>query len=72
MYSEDGMDGAFTEEQSIKTYLLNNLKFERKYRADVTLPTDGFLPGVLQVGIGNNSLELQQKFKEEYPTLEQD
>ena len=60
------------EEQSIKTYFLNDREFEHKYRVDVTLPTGGFLPGVLQVGIDDSSLELQQKLDEEYTRLEQD
>ena len=74
VFGEDGMDITFIEEQSItgKTYFLNDREFEHKYRVDVTLPTGGFLPGVLQVGIDDSSLELQQTLDEEYTRLEQD
>ena len=72
VFGEDGMDGAFIEEPSIKTYFLSDGEFEHKYRVDVTLPTGGFLPGVLQVGVDDSSLELQQTLDEEYTRLEQD
>ena len=55
VFGEDGMDGAFIEEPSIKTYFLSDGEFEHKYRVDVTLPTGGFLPGVLQVGVDDRS-----------------
>ncbi|KAE9397231.1 beta and beta-prime subunits of DNA dependent RNA-polymerase [Gymnopus androsaceus JB14] len=44
-------------------------EFEHNYRVDVTDPTGGFLPGVLQVGIDDSSLELQKKLDEEYDQL---
>ena len=53
VYGGDGMDGAFTEEQSIKC------------RIDVTIPTGDILPGVLQVCGDTSSLELQQGLDEE-------
>lgn len=72
IYGEDGMDGAFIERQNIKTFGINNREFEHRYRVDVTDPKGGFLPGVLQVGIDDSSLELQQKLDEEYDQLSQD
>ncbi|KAI6107391.1 DNA-directed RNA polymerase II, subunit 1 [Pisolithus croceorrhizus] len=64
VYGEDGMDGAFIERQRIDTFGLSNREFEHKYR--------GFLPGVLQIGIDDSSLELQAKLDEEYARLVQD
>ncbi|KAE9393327.1 beta and beta-prime subunits of DNA dependent RNA-polymerase [Gymnopus androsaceus JB14] len=66
VYGEDGMDGAFIEKQNIDTFSLNDREFEHNYRVDVTDPTGGFLPGVLQVGIDDSSLELHD---EEYDQL---
>ncbi|TFY81801.1 hypothetical protein EWM64_g2217 [Hericium alpestre] len=72
VYGEDGMDGAFIERQHIDTFSLNNQEFEHNYRVDVTDPSGGFLPGVLQVGIDDSSLELQAKLDEEYYQLVED
>ncbi|KAL5518423.1 RPO21_1 [Sanghuangporus vaninii] len=72
VYGEDGMDGAFIERQSIKTFGINDREFEHRYRVDVTDPKGGFLPGVLQVGIDDSSLELQEKLDEEYERLCED
>jgi DNA-directed RNA polymerase II subunit RPB1 len=72
VYGEDGMDGAFIERQSIKTFAMNDREFEHKYRVDVMDPAGGFLPGVLQVGVDDSSIELQQKLDEEYDQLVQD
>ncbi|KAF8737375.1 hypothetical protein AX14_012969 [Amanita brunnescens Koide BX004] len=72
VYGEDGMDGAFIEKQTIETFGLNDKEFEHNYRVDVTDPAGGFLPGVLQVGIDDSSLELQAKLDEEYNQLVQD
>ncbi|KAE9384544.1 beta and beta-prime subunits of DNA dependent RNA-polymerase [Gymnopus androsaceus JB14] len=44
-------------------------EFEHNYRVDVTDPTGGFLPGMLQLGIDDSSLELQKKLDEEYDQL---
>jgi len=65
---EDGMDGAsaFIEQQTIETCRLNDKEFEHNYHVDVTDLAGGFLPGVLQVGIGGSSLELQAKLGGEY------
>jgi DNA-directed RNA polymerase II subunit RPB1 len=71
-YGEDGMDGAFIERQRIETFHLNNREFEHNYRVDVTDPAGGFLPGVLQVGIDDSSLELQARLDEEYTQLLED
>ena len=58
--------------KSIKTFGINNREFEHRYRVDVTDPKDGFLPGVLQVGIDDSSLELQEKLDMEYERLCED
>ena len=72
VYGEDGMDGAFIERQRIETFHLNNREFEHQYRVDVTDPAGGFLPGVLQVGIDDSSLDLQARLDEEYTQLLED
>ncbi|TFK38673.1 hypothetical protein BDQ12DRAFT_683152 [Crucibulum laeve] len=72
VYGEDGMDGAYIEKQTIETFGLNNKEFEHNYRVDVTDPAGGFLPGVLQVGVDDSSLELQVKLDEEYTQLVED
>ena len=70
-YSEDGMDGAFIEQQKIDTFGMSDKEFEHQYQVDVT-DKGGFLPGVLQIGIDDSSLELQAKLDEEYGRLVQD
>ncbi|OSX68017.1 hypothetical protein POSPLADRAFT_1177028 [Postia placenta MAD-698-R-SB12] len=72
VYGEDGMDGAFIERQNVETFALNNREFEHNYRVDVTDPSGGFLPGVLQVGLDDSSLDLQAKLDEEYTQLMED
>ena len=72
VYSEDGMDRAFIERQSIDTFALNNKEFSHRYRVDVTDPSGGFMPGTLQVEIDDSSLELQAKLDEEYKQLVED
>ncbi|KAJ7596384.1 DNA-directed RNA polymerase II, subunit 1 [Mycena floridula] len=71
-YGEDGMDAAFIEKQNIDTFTLNNKEFEHNYRVDVTDPSGGFLPGVLQVGLDDSSVELQTKLDEEFGQLVED
>ncbi|EGN92710.1 hypothetical protein SERLA73DRAFT_98944 [Serpula lacrymans var. lacrymans S7.3] len=72
VYGEDGMDGAFIERQKIDTFALSDKEFEHNYRVDVTDPAGGFLPGVLQVGLDDSSLELQAKLDEEFTQLLED
>ncbi|KAG6899798.1 DNA-directed RNA polymerase II subunit rpb1 [Termitomyces sp. T159_Od127] len=72
VYGEDGMDGAFIEKQTIETFGLSDKEFEHNYRVDVTDPAGGFLPGVLQVGIDDSSLDLQSRLDEEYARLLED
>lgn len=72
IYGEDGMDGAFIENQSIDTFVLSNKEFEHTYRVDVTDPQMGFMPGTLQVGIDDSSIELQEKLDQEYAQLSED
>ncbi|KIJ45198.1 hypothetical protein M422DRAFT_251383 [Sphaerobolus stellatus SS14] len=71
-YGEDGMDGAFIEQQSVEIYHLTDKVFERRYRVDVTEASKGFLPGILQVGLDDSSLELQRKLDEEWKQLCED
>jgi DNA-directed RNA polymerase II subunit RPB1 len=59
MYGEDGMDGVFIEHQYLKTCGLLDKQFEHNYSVDVTDLGGEFLPGALQVGINDGSLELQ-------------
>jgi DNA-directed RNA polymerase II subunit RPB1 len=72
IYGEDGMDGAFIERQKIDTFGMSDKEFEHQYRVDVTDKEGGFLPGVLQIGIDDSSLELQAKLDEEHGRLVQD
>src|ERR1700678_2163992 len=71
-YGEDGMDGAFIEKQSIKTFGLSNKEFEHNYCVDATDPAGGFMANVLQAAIDDSSLELQAKLDEEYRRLVDD
>ncbi|KAK7680368.1 hypothetical protein QCA50_016608 [Cerrena zonata] len=66
------MDGAFIERQNIETFALTDKEFEHDYRLDFTDPSGGFLPGVLQAGLGDTSLELQVKLDEEFAQLSED
>jgi DNA-directed RNA polymerase II subunit RPB1 len=59
MCGEDGMDGVFIEHEYRKTYGLLDKQFEHNYGVDVTDLGGEFLPGALQVGINDGSLELQ-------------
>ena len=63
------MGGPFIEKQTIETFGLNDCNFEHNYHVDVTDAAGGFLPGVLQVGVDDSSLELQAKLDEEYTRL---
>lgn len=72
IYGEDGIDGAFIERQSVATYHLSNAAFERKYRVDVTDPQFDLHPGILQAGLEDHSLELQNKLDAEYEQLVKD
>ncbi|PIL22893.1 hypothetical protein GSI_15589 [Ganoderma sinense ZZ0214-1] len=66
------MDGAFIERQNIETFGLNNMQFEHDFRVDVTDPSGGFLPGVLQAGLDDSSIDLQGKLDEEFAQLSDD
>ncbi|KIM89600.1 hypothetical protein PILCRDRAFT_1939 [Piloderma croceum F 1598] len=64
--------GALTAYDVSDTFSLNNKELEHNYRVDVTDPVGGFLPGVLQVGLDDSSLELQVKLDEEFGQLVDD
>jgi len=53
-------------------FMLSNKEFEHEYWVDMTDKEGGFLPGVLQIGINDSSLELQAKFDEEYGRVVKD
>ncbi|KAH8822372.1 beta and beta-prime subunits of DNA dependent RNA-polymerase [Flagelloscypha sp. PMI_526] len=72
VYGEDGMDGAFIEKQRYEIYAISDREFEHRYRVDVTDPAGGFMPGQLQVGVDDSSIELQEKLDEEWGRLCED
>lgn len=72
VYGEDGMDGAFIEEQVVDPIRLSHARFEARYRVDVMDPTWDFKRGVLQLGLADSNLELQEILDEEYKQLQQD
>ncbi|KAF7331296.1 DNA-directed RNA polymerase subunit [Mycena kentingensis (nom. inval.)] len=67
-----GEDGAFIEKQNIDIFALNDEEFRHDYRVDVTDEKGGFMPGVLQVGLDDSSLDLQAKLDEEFAQLSED
>ncbi|KAH8797389.1 hypothetical protein DL96DRAFT_1721272 [Flagelloscypha sp. PMI_526] len=58
VYGEDGMDGAFIEKQRYEIYAISDREFEHRYCVDVTDPAGGSMPGQLQVGVDDSSIEL--------------
>ncbi|KAF7333371.1 DNA-directed RNA polymerase subunit [Mycena venus] len=74
VYGEDAMDGAFIEKQNIHTFACNDATFRKHYKVDVTEVNSGsgFMPGTLQVGLDDSSLELQAKLDEEFAQLAED
>ncbi|KAF8201085.1 beta and beta-prime subunits of DNA dependent RNA-polymerase [Mycena galopus ATCC 62051] len=72
IYGEDGMDGAFIEQQNVDTFACTDYTFEHDYKVDVTDEKNGFRAGVLQLGLDDSSLELQAKLDEEYAQLAAD
>lgn len=51
VYGEDGMDGAFIEEQVVDPIRLSHARFESRYRVDLMDPQWDFKRGALQVGL---------------------
>lgn len=72
IYGEDGMDGAFIEEQVVDPIRLSNERFEARYRVDVMDPAWDFKRGVLQVGLAEADIELQALLDAEYRQLQAD
>ncbi|KAH8824841.1 RNA polymerase II largest subunit [Flagelloscypha sp. PMI_526] len=72
VYGEDGMDGAFIEKQRYEIYAISDREFEHRYCVDVTDPAGGSMPGQLQVGVDDSSIELQEKLDEEWGRLCED
>ncbi|OCF37907.1 DNA-directed RNA polymerase II subunit RPB1 [Kwoniella heveanensis BCC8398] len=72
LYGEDGMDGSAMEKQSLDIIRLSNRAFERRYKIDVLGATGGFSKGVLQAGIDQSSVELQNLLDDEYRRISED
>ncbi|KAJ3374315.1 DNA-directed RNA polymerase II subunit rpb1 [Allomyces arbusculus] len=75
-YGEDGMDGTRVEAQILEPLRMNNHRFERRYRIDLTDPEGkkGLKPGSVEFGIQQEmqSIEVQQLLDQEYRQLEED
>jgi DNA-directed RNA polymerase II subunit RPB1 len=69
VYGEDGMDGAFIEEQVVDPIRLSDERFEQRYRVDVMDPQWDFKVGTLQVGLAEANVELQSILDAEYAQL---
>ncbi|MBW0472812.1 hypothetical protein O181_012527 [Austropuccinia psidii MF-1] len=72
VYGEDGIDGGTVEYQQLDSVRLSNQQFDKKFRVDVTDPRLAYKPGVLQVGLDDNSLALQSILDAEWNQLCED
>ena len=75
VYGEDGMDGAYIEQQKIDSYHMSDRAFSDKFRVDVIGAEDenaGFREGVLQVGLDVSTPELQRELDMEWEQLRED
>lgn len=72
IYGEDGMDGAFVENQTLETVRMSHQKFEQAYRVDMMDPDWTFKSGTLQVGLDEGTIEVQALLDEEYQQLCED
>lgn len=72
IYGEDGMDGAFIEEQVVDPIRLSDARFEARYRVDVMDPAWDFKRGVVQIGLADANVELQAILDAEYRQLQAD
>ncbi|KPV73620.1 uncharacterized protein RHOBADRAFT_54819 [Rhodotorula graminis WP1] len=72
IYGEDGMDGAFIEEQVIEPIRLSDERFEKRYRVDVTDPEWTFRPKTIRVDLAQADPLVQQVLDEEYRILRED
>ncbi|GAA6057289.1 hypothetical protein JCM3770_001700 [Rhodotorula araucariae] len=72
VYGEDGMDGAFIEEQVIEPIRLSDERFEKRYRVDVTDPEWNFRPKTIRVELAQADPLVQQVLDEEYHKLCED
>ncbi|KAI6167226.1 RNA polymerase II largest subunit [Pisolithus thermaeus] len=66
------LDKKMVDGRQLLGFLLGDGELECEYRVDVSDKEGGFLPGVLQMGVDDSSLELQAKLDEEYARLVQD
>lgn len=75
VYGEDGMDGAFIEQQQLDVYYMTHGAFHKRFRVDV-IGLDGeeggFQDGVLQVGLDVSTQELQRELDLEWEQLSDD
>ena len=75
VYGEDGMDGAYIEQQQIDSYYMSDRAFYDKFRVDVIGAEDenaGFREGALQVGLDVNNPDLQRELDTEWDQLNED
>ncbi|SGY60993.1 BQ5605_C007g04513 [Microbotryum silenes-dioicae] len=74
VYGEDGMDGAFIEEQVIDPIRLSDERFEKRYRLDVMDRKWTFRSGALQVGLidQDDYEQVQALLDDEYEQLKED
>lgn len=72
VYGEDGMDGAFIEEQVVDPIRLSDARFEARYRVDVMDDAWKFKEGALRVDLAEPDAALQSVLDHEYEQLRQD
>ncbi|KAF8315634.1 beta and beta-prime subunits of DNA dependent RNA-polymerase [Clavulina sp. PMI_390] len=75
VYGEDGMDGAFIEQQHIDMYNLSTRAFYDKFRIDVIGAEDenaALREGVVQMGLDINTPEVQHELDLEWDQLNRD
>lgn len=72
VYGEDGMDGAFIEEQVVDPIRLSDARFEARYRVDVMDDAWKFKEGALRVDLAEPDAGLQRLLDLEYEQLKED
>jgi DNA-directed RNA polymerase II subunit RPB1 len=72
VYGEDGMDGAFIEEQVVDPIRLSDARFEARYRVDVMDDAWKFKEGVLRVDLAEPDAGIQRVLDLEYEQLKED
>jgi DNA-directed RNA polymerase II subunit RPB1 len=75
VYGEDGMDGAYIEQQKINSYHMSNWAFYDKFRVDIIGTEDknaGFCESVLHLSLDVSTPELQCELDMEWEQLFED